>query len=184
MTTSVTFWWMTWMIEKKYWRLNKNWGAGSCVWGERLESCQTSPDLLLGIICLSSFFCWKDIMFSFCSSVSISTNISFEAGEERVELVKICKYVLPAGIWALLQRLYVAASGWVQDSVHKEINRSSHQKDDQRCKKKQIKICFSSTDFNALAKALQRLTNWKSIRTCKCLKLQSCVTIFIIFDQS
>ena len=30
-------------------------------------------------------------------------------------------------------------------------------------RKKQIKICFNSTDFNALSKALQRLTNGKRI---------------------
>ena len=73
-------------------------------------------------------FCWKDIMFSGrpvsahqCQYLQIfPSSQSLCCVLERVELVKICKYVLPAGIWALLQRLYVAASGWVQDSVYKE----------------------------------------------------------------
>ena len=181
------------MIEKKYWRLNKNWGAGSCVWGERLESCQTSPDLLLGIICFASFsFVEKTSCLVVDLFLLISVNISKYFLRGRVYVVS-----LRGWSWWKYANMFCrqgferSCKGFMlqrQDECRilfiRNINRSSHQKDDQRCKKKQIKICFSSTDFNALAKALQRLTNWKSIRRCKCLKLQSCVTIFIIFDQS
>ena len=140
MTTNVTFWWMTWMIEKKYWRLNKNWGAGSCVWGERLESCQTSPTLLLGIICFASFsFVEKTSCLVVDLFLLISVNISKYFLRGRVYVVS-----LRGWSWWKYANMFCrqgferSCKGFMlQDECRilfiRKINHSSHQKDDQ-CK--------------------------------------------------
>ena len=169
MTTNVTLRWMTWMIEKKYWRLNKNWGAGSCVWGERLESCQTSPDLLLGIICFASFsFVEKTLCLVVDLFLLISVNIYkyFLRGRVYVASLRWWSWWKYANMFCR-QGFERSCKGFMlqrqdeQDSIYKEYQQFLPSKRWSTMKEKQIKICFNSTNFNALAKALQRLTNGK-----------------------